>query len=385
MRVEDRPDRQVSLPNDESPVPDLEGLRSFVARDPRLDAIRSAGEGVEAYLVGGSVRDLLLGRTPSDLDVAVEGEPSSIVGRLDPEAIEHPRFRTACLDLDGGRVDLAATRTESYSYPGALPDVEPATIEEDLARRDFSVNAIAVPLSEPGEIVDPFDGLEALRQRRLSILGSNSFRDDPLRALRGARYAARFGFQPDEEMTRALKNVDLGSVSDDRLNDELEKLARERQPEAALDTARRWGLLDVSGDLVELVGRARCLLAEEPWVDFASLPDVVSTALGSEDSIREMPEEPPKRKIDQHELLKGTRPGLIVLARAAGRSWLDWWPEVGMKASLEIDGDDLIEAGVEPGPRVGLGLRAALADLLETGSTDRNRQLETALVAAEKT
>lgn len=372
----------MNSPQDALLEPDLIGLSAFVEEDSRLGAIRSAGEGVEAYLVGGSVRDLLLGLSPTDLDVAIEGDPSAIVRRLDPDATEHPRFLTASLELDGDRVDLAATRTETYVRPGALPDVEPASLEEDLARRDFTINAIAVPLSRPGEMIDPFDGIGAIRDRRLSILRPDSFREDPLRALRGARYAARFGFAPDDAMDEALRGVELGSVSDDRLAAELGRLAAEDRPQIALGIAQGWGLVDISGELVELVGRAAELLDQEPWSGFVPLQEVVLAALERGDEALLVPDQPPRTKIDQFDLLDRLDPGVMMLARAAGREWLDWWPRTGAGAALEIDGQDLIEAGIEPGPGVGVGLRAALAEYLETGVRDRERQLATALAAA---
>jgi len=369
--------------SDESPVePDLERLRSFVAGDPRLEAVRSACGQMKAYLVGGSVRDLLLGRSPADLDVAIEGDLSLVVDRIDPGATEHPRFLTARLSLDGGQVDLAGTRSESYPTPGSLPVVEPASLDHDLARRDFTVNAIAVPLARPENLIDPFDGLTAIRDRRLSLLKSDSFEDDPIRALRGARYAARFGFEPDEEMRGALAGVDLGSVSDDRVEAELERFGGESRPELALDIARAWGLIEISEELVDLVGEAGDLLEEQPWKGFTTVSEVVDSALGSEGDLRSVPEEPPSRRIDQFELLERIRPGVIVLARVSGREWLDWWPREGMKASLAIDGDALLEAGIEAGPRIGAGLRAAFAEVLEEGPTDRDRQLATALAVA---
>jgi len=372
----------VNAPHEEPLELDLGGLRSFVSEDSRLDAIRTAADSVEAFLVGGSVRDLLLGRIPLDLDVAIEGDHSAIVRHLDPGATEHPRFRTARLELEGGQVDLATTRSETYSSPGSLPDVEPASLGEDLARRDFTINAIAVPLSMPEEVIDPFSGIGALRDRRLSILRPDSFVDDPIRALRGARYAARFGLEPDLEMAEALRGVDFGSVSKDRLDAELGRLAREENPELALDLARKWGLIDMTEDQVGLVRSAADLLQGEPWSGFVPLPVVVSAALAGTAALDGVPEVPPERRIEQYDLLVRLDPGVIVLARAAGREWLDWWPEVGVEASLGIDGDDLLEAGVEPGPSVGVGLRAAFAELLESGDGDPTHQLATAVAAA---
>lgn len=374
----------MSAPQRDRIEPDLEGLAAFVAGDPRLEAVRAVGSGVEAYLVGGSVRDLLMGLTPADLDLAIEGDPSTLVERLDPEATEHYRFGTARLNLQGGQVDLAATRRETYPRPGALPEVEPAGLEEDLARRDFTVNAIAVPLSRPGDLIDPFDGLSALAERRLTLLRPDSFTDDPLRALRGARYAARFDFRPDDQMSLFLKEVDLGSVSDDRLDAELSRLADEARPDAALDLARQWGLVEIDPGLVDRIAGARELLGREPWVGFCTVAEVARTALEDGDRVRAIPDLPPRDRIEQFELLERLEPGAIVLARAGGLEWLDWWAEFGAGATLDIDGDALIEAGIEPGPRVGAGLRAALAELLETGESDRDRQLETAVAAARE-
>lgn len=362
--------------------PDRDGLADFVAGDSRLDVLRTALAGSPAWLVGGSVRDLLLGRIPVDLDLVVETDPAGIARELDPDAVVHERFMTAALTLEGHSVDIARARTERYPNPGALPEVEPASIELDLARRDFSINAIAVPLDRPADRVDPFDGLAAIAEGRLSLLHEGSLTDDPTRALRGARYAARFEFHPDPAMEKALENVALGAVSRDRIEDELRRFGDEVDPAAALEMARRWGLIEIPAETVERLRVAVELVAEGAWKDFAGRPELVLAACDPDDPDAAFPVEPPEVRIEQSELIERTAPEAVVLARAAGREWLDWWPRTGRSIGIEIDGEDLIAAGIEPGPAVGVGLRAALGDALEMGGTDRDRQLETATRAA---
>src|SRR5688572_30270933 len=135
---------------------------------PGIAAIRKAAGETPAYLVGGAVRDLLLGRERADIDVAVEGDPEELAGRLGGAARTHPQFGTVSVEAGGLTFDLARTRAESYERPGALPSVRPAGITDDLARRDFSVNAIAYPLAG-GELLDPHDGRSDLKAGLLRV------------------------------------------------------------------------------------------------------------------------------------------------------------------------------------------------------------------------
>src|SRR6476661_2982910 len=113
---------------------------------PELDAVREAAAD-PVYVVGGAVRDLLLGRGRADLDVVVEGDAAALAARLGAGPVEHERFATAKVEFDGHEVDIASARSESYPHPGSLPLVSPAaTIDADLGRRDFTVNAMALPL-----------------------------------------------------------------------------------------------------------------------------------------------------------------------------------------------------------------------------------------------
>jgi tRNA nucleotidyltransferase (CCA-adding enzyme) len=212
------------------------------------------------YLVGGPVRDLLLGRRLRDVDLVVEprgglGAPELAREAAAPglRAVAHERFGTASLSVAGGAaaVDLATARSESYAHAGALPRVVLGTLEEDLLRRDFTVNALALPLSAAARsrhagVVDPSGGLPDLESRRLRVLHPKSFHDDPTRALRAARLAPRLGFAPTRgtllALRAALRDGAFGRVSGERLRGELVKLFDDARD--GLDPARALGLLD---------------------------------------------------------------------------------------------------------------------------------------------
>ena len=205
-----------------------DGLGARVAALPGFAAARAAAEraGAPAYLVGGAVRDTLLGRPALQLDLVVEGEQGPLVEALGGPALIYDRFETATVRTASGDVDVARARAESYARPGALPDVRPAAIAEDLGRRDFTINALAVPLADPDLLLDPHGGVDDLRAGALRVLHDRSFADDPTRALRAARYAARLGFEPEPETEALLRATDLGTVSRDRVAAELAQAGR---------------------------------------------------------------------------------------------------------------------------------------------------------------
>lgn len=197
------------------------------------------------YLVGGSVRDALLGTTIVDLDLALEeadaGELALALTRdLGGERTRHESFGTASVQLPGGLVvDLALAREERYARSGALPEVVPSDVRRDLARRDFTVNAIALRLApEPPEILDPFGGMRDLERNCLRVLHPLSFTEDPTRILRGARLAARLGFAFDETTASrardALASGASDAVSSERLRSELDLTLREVRVAPAL-------------------------------------------------------------------------------------------------------------------------------------------------------
>ncbi len=204
------------------------------------------------YLVGGPVRDAALGLPVKDLDLAFEGDAIALARTLGKElgwqVVVHTRFGTAALIHRGSRVDLVTARREVYDSPGALPRVIPGSIRQDLARRDFSINALALPLgeSEP-RILDFHRGLDDLRRGIVRILHPGSFVDDPTRILRAVRYEQRLGFrlEPDTEnrLRRALAGGAVDTVSGDRLRHELERILAEDQPAPALRRALDMGVL----------------------------------------------------------------------------------------------------------------------------------------------
>src|SRR4051794_20276681 len=208
----------------------LDRLRAVPGAAPVLHALADV-PGV--WVVGGAVRDALLGREPRDLDLVVEGDAAAAARRLAEDAVVHERFGTATA---AGGVNVAAARRERYERPGALPEVElGAPIREDLARRDFSVNAIAVRLADGA--VEAYPGaLEDLEARRLRALHERSFLDDPTRLLRLVRYRAPLRFQIEEE-TRgwafaAAQEGALDTVTPSRLGAELRLALAEPQPAA---------------------------------------------------------------------------------------------------------------------------------------------------------
>ena len=189
------------------------------------------------YLVGGAVRDLLRGADAVDLDLAVEGDARSVARTLaEPlggTAREHERFGTATVQAPELAFDLATTRTESYDEPGALPRVTEATLGEDLRRRDFTINAMAVALGgdDLGHLYDPHGGLADLEAGLIRILHPGSFLDDPTRLLRAVRYETRLGFGMDEDTERTARSSRVGSSKNEpECNTRTRRASRSRRP-----------------------------------------------------------------------------------------------------------------------------------------------------------
>jgi tRNA nucleotidyltransferase (CCA-adding enzyme) len=357
--------------------------RALAEAHPELDTVREAAR-EPVYLVGGAVRDLLLGRPKADVDLAVEGEVAALAARLGAIAAEHERFGTVKVDLDGHEVDLAGIRTETYPEPGALPVVSPAqTIEEDLARRDFTINAMAVPLQGEARLIDPFGGEADLDRGLLRVLHERSFADDPTRAIRAARYASRFRFGLEPETERLLRSTDLTTVSADRRRAELERLAAEDRACAGFELLAEWGLIDLRPNGLQLMEAVGGLLREPHWAEAVPRERaMVAAALGppgAEEVLASMWKPKPGEGV---ELAEKRDPVELILARAMGADWLDAYLTAWRRIQLEIDGDDLIAAGVEQGPAIGRGLRAARHRKLEGEIRGRDEELAAALAAA---
>lgn len=195
--------------------------------------------GQRVYLVGGIVRDLLLGYPNFDLDLVTEGDAVELANRIarisGAGLVIYPRFSTAKIKSGDFAIDIATARSETYARPGALPAVTPSSIEKDLFRRDFSINAMAISLTaeDYGQLLDPHRGKDDLHSHLIRILHPDSFSDDATRILRAIRYEQRLGFNLEHETARLLKRdiPMLDTISGDRIRHELELIFREEHPE----------------------------------------------------------------------------------------------------------------------------------------------------------
>ena len=352
---------------------------------PELAPVRRAADD-PVYLVGGAVRDLLLDRGRADLDLVVVGDAAALASRLGADAISHERFGTAKVTLDGHELDIATARSEVYPDPGALPAVAPAaTIEDDLGRRDFTINAMAIPLQGELRLLDPHRGEEDLGAEQLRVLHDGSFLDDPTRAIRAARYAARFGFELEPRTGELLREADLTTVSADRRDAELLRLAAEENAPRGFELVTEWGLWPLADRAGELVPRVAELLAVEPWsaLDIPRDRALFAAALEPLSDEPDLAERTPSAPSESVALASGHNPLELLIARALGADWLDRYVAEWRGIKLEIDGGDLIAAGVAEGPAVGRGLQEALRRKLDGKIAGREQELAAALEAAK--
>jgi tRNA nucleotidyltransferase (CCA-adding enzyme) len=399
-------------------------LRERVRRLEGMGRLLPALEGLPpAYLVGGAVRDLLRGAAAVDLDLAVEGDARSaaraLAERLGGTAREHERFGTATVRAPDLTFDLATTRTETYDEPGALPRVAAAPLADDLKRRDFTVNAMAVALAgdDLGHLYDPHGGLPDLESGVVRILHPGSFLDDPTRLLRAVRYETRLGFQMDEDSERAaraaLAEDALSTVSGARVRDELMDLLAEHEAPAAVERMRDLGLdralhpaLDPDPDLIAsaslgaaAIGADRGLAALaalvasaperlDPWVGGLHLEardrDAVARAARAGKALAAELHERERMPSELLDLLGGEPPEALALALAFGAPSdpiLRWVTDLSA-VRLEIGGDDLLAAGVPEGPALGRALEETLRRKLDGLVSGRDVELETALELA---
>jgi tRNA nucleotidyltransferase (CCA-adding enzyme) len=388
---------------------------------PGADRLLPAFDGLAAaWLVGGAVRDLLLGATSVDLDIAIEGDARdvarAVAARLGGAAVEHERFGTATVKAEGLTVDLASTRRETYAQPGALPDVEAAPLDDDLARRDFTINAMAASLAPDrlGEVRDPHGGRADLEAGVIRVLHPGSFIDDPTRLLRAVRYESRLGFRMDPETERlAREAIAAGApstVSGARIRDELLDLLAEpavaasvaRLQDLALDRALSPLLGDARPDEVadaaeaaEARGGQRrfaalaAMVAPDPedlagWVEDLHLraedrDAVLHAARKGPQLVRSLEATLPDSAL--HALLHCELPETLGVAVALGarQAPIDRYLEHLSGARLEITGDDLRAAGIPEGPAIGRALRETLKRKLDGEVDGRENELALAV------
>ena len=212
---------------------------------------QAAKLGQRVYIVGGVVRDLLLGYPNFDQDLVVEGDAVKLAQQVaktsQANLLAHHRFGTAKLRYENFTLDLATARKETYARPGTLPTVTPGILKDDLIRRDFSINAMAISLAadDYGELVDPYHGKGDLENRLIRILHPGSFSDDATRILRGVCYEQRFGFEFEAQTARLLKRdiPMLDTISGDRIRHELEHIFEENRPELVIKRLGELGVL----------------------------------------------------------------------------------------------------------------------------------------------
>ncbi|MEE8618590.1 MAG: CCA tRNA nucleotidyltransferase [Dehalococcoidales bacterium] len=221
-----------------------------------INFMQTAGEvaqnqGQSLYLVGGVVRDLLLGRANLDLDLVVEGDAVNLAHQLvsvtQGKLVTYPRFGTAKLQWNEWSVDLATARSETYAKPGALPTVKPGSTRDDLFRRDFTINTMAIELNPDryGELLDLYGGRDDLENKLVRVLHEKSFIDDATRIWRALRYEQRLSFQLEPATLELLKRdiCWLDRISGDRIRHELELILKEEYPEKILRRAAELGVL----------------------------------------------------------------------------------------------------------------------------------------------
>ena len=244
-------------------TPSTKNLRTWLRdRFPAevYDVFRAAGEIAQrqdtgAFLVGGTVRDLLMGQRSLDIDIVVEGDgiafSRELALQLGAKVNVHERFKTAKVISGGLRIDVATARTEYYDSPAALPRVRMSSIKKDLYRRDFTINSLAVKLNPPnfGQLVDFFGGQRDIKDKVVRVLHNLSFIEDPTRAFRAIRFAERFGFklskQTESLIKSAIKMELFEKLSGTRLYDELELTFSETDPVSAVKKLSEYGLLGV--------------------------------------------------------------------------------------------------------------------------------------------
>lgn len=429
----ERKEKIVRLLEERLPPPVLERVR-------RISEV-SRRHGVPVYLVGGLVRDLLLERENRDLDLVVEGDGPGFAALLGEElggrVRTHPAFLTAVVvDPEGFHIDIATARSEFYRAPAALPEVQTSILRQDLFRRDFTINTLAIRLGpeETPVLIDYFGGRHDLKEKTLRVLHSLSFVDDPTRVLRAVRLELRLGFHISPETLRLVEvALDLGTfdqLSGSRLRDELILLLDE--PALALRGIERLaelGLLRVLHPRIELeeASRERLRGARAAWdwyhlegltdppvrvwrlhlmalageLDLSEGTELVRLAdrlmLAGEDrwlliSFPARVEEARSRlagDLRPHQAAEILEPlaGEELLLLMAGedetvRSWVRRHLTELRPFELGIRGSDLLAAGFPPGPRIGEALKATRRARLD-GRIEADEELRYALEVKE--
>jgi tRNA nucleotidyltransferase (CCA-adding enzyme) len=380
-----------------------------VLAHPLLEAAVGALE-PNVSLVGGAVRDGLLMRPFGDeVDLVVEGDAEGVARRVAEHVggrlTVHGRFGTASVRIAAGHLDFVGARRETYAHPGALPEVERGTLDDDLRRRDFTVNAMALRLvgDEAGRVIDPTGGRDDLHRGLLRQLRPGIFAEDPSRLLRGVRYAARLSFVFEPETRAAAEEAaSVLDWSNARVAEEFRRVFEEGDPAGAVALLRELGApglavqprpgtagaIDevLARDGVPAIDRGPLLLgrfASDALLGRIGLPPrtvALARASSSADFLaadlrQALTLSAADRRLREEDL------ATVIVATALGAPWAGEWLVRDRFRGLEIDGKALIDAGVPEGPAVGKGLAAARAAMLDGDAEGRDDQLRVALAA----
>jgi tRNA nucleotidyltransferase (CCA-adding enzyme) len=387
----------------------------------RQIAAQSAALGMPCFLVGGFVRDMLLGRPVADFDVVVEGDAIKL-GRLLVKAhggklTAHAKFKTATwFTADNEFLDLITARSETYSHPGALPAIKPSAIEDDLRRRDFTVNAMAVRIDGDhfGELLDPLGGRGDLSRGLIRVLHPRSFAEDPTRMLRAVRYEGRYGFKIEDGTLKLINDKArkvMSTLSGERLRHEFDLIFDEQDPAQMLSRAAELDLLKPVHSALkwdeEVNARFRMALSEGQKIDRIHLwaiwlmdlpfPEIKSIgkrlhftaetskcAQAASSIYRDLQTIAGMKPSQCVERLEGLPDEAVIAVsaciprgrpRQALESYLSQWKDV----SPFTTGHDLRARGVPPGPKyktILRELRSAWLDGEVTSATEETARLE---------
>lgn len=393
-----------------------------------FDLCKEIGEqldGVEGvYVVGGIVRDLIIGREPGDIDLSVVGDAGAfaaeLANRTGAPVPTESQFMTFKVDTGGSiagisSIDVVTARSETYSEPAALPEVLASTIEDDLGRRDFTVNSMAISLStrDWGNLVDPSNGFGDIMRKRIKVLHDSSFVDDPTRMFRAVRYSTRLGFSIDsrteELISKSLHNID--QLSGTRIRNEFEPILTEDTRVESLQMCEKLGILAaispglrvgtkalqvleelaknkrLSTDIQDLLALATFGLHEDEAKQtvkrLSEISDWGKSILGNAELAKTV------TVLDQDDL----RPSEVVeilsdIPLASIRAYIEAGPPLPRRGRLvdysetlrfvkpEISGDDLLDIGIPQGPTIGELLDIVRRSRLDGQVNSRQEELE---------
>jgi len=382
-------------------------------------------EGVDrVYVVGGIVRDLIIGREPGDVDLSVVGDAGTFAAELATRtgtpAPTESQFLTFKIDTGGSidgisSIDIVTARSETYAEPAALPEVSPSNVENDLSRRDLTVNSIAISLSarDWGTLVDPSNGFGDIMRKRIKVLHESSFTDDPTRMFRAVRYSTRLGFSIDSRtedlISKSLQNID--HLSGTRIRNEFDLILTEDTRVESLEMCEKLGILaaispglrvgtrglqvleelakdgKLSSDIQDLLALATFGLnkdeAKQTVQRLAETSDWGESILGNAELAKTV------TVLDQTDL----RPSEVVeilgnIPLASIRAYIEAGPPLPRRGRLvdyietlrfvkpEISGDDLLDIGIPQGPTIGELLDIVRRSRLDGQVKSRQEELE---------